>query len=67
MYRVKARHLKPIHREALELRKRIPRVEAHHVLRGENNHADELANRAIDERAPIPSWLRIDHLLPSSD
>lgn len=67
MYRVKAPHLKPIHREAQSLRKRIPRVEARHVPRGENNHADELANRAIDERAALPSWLPIDHLLPKSD
>ena len=59
-YKVKAPHLVPIHLEVMRLRRGIGRVVAHHVPRGENNHADSLANRAIDERAPLPDWLRLE-------
>jgi hypothetical protein len=30
------------------------------VPRAENNLADSLANRAVDERAPLPDWLEIE-------
>ena len=65
-YRVKARHLIPIHLEAQRLRRLIEKVEAHHLLRGDNQHADGLANRAIDERAPVPGWLDLS-VLPVSN
>ena len=29
-----------------------------HVPRAENAHADSVVNRAIDERLPVPEWLR---------
>ena len=63
-YKVKAPHLVPIFSQVMRLRHGIPRVDALHVPRGENNHADRLANRAIDERAPIPDWLELE--LPTS-
>lgn len=63
-YRVKAAHLVPIYLEVMRLKCQVGRVVAHHVPRGENNHADSLANRAIDERAPLPAWLRLE--IPTS-
>jgi ribonuclease HI len=58
-YRVKAAHLKPLFVRASKLRREIPRVEIHHVGRGENSAADGLANRAVDERTPLPEWLNL--------
>lgn len=58
-YRVKAPHLIPIFLKILEIRRSIPRVEIRHVPRQENRRADGLANRAIDERLPLPSWLEL--------
>ena len=57
-YKVKAPHLVPLFLRALALRRQIPRVRIQHVPRAENKHADLLSNRAIDERVPIPEWLR---------
>ena len=59
-YKVKAAHLIPIFLEVMRLRRSIGRVEAHHVRRDENKPADQLANRAIDERAPLPEWLELE-------
>ena len=56
-YRVKAPHLVPYFLAALKLRRSISRFSIRHVRRGENSRADGLANRAIDERAPLPAWL----------
>jgi ribonuclease HI len=56
-YRVKAAHLKPLFLRASSLRREISRVDFHHIDREENSRADGLANRAIDERAPLPGWL----------
>lgn len=49
-YRVKAPHLKPLFQEARSLLSRFEAREVMHVLRAENKAADEMANRAIDER-----------------
>lgn len=59
-YKVKAPHLVPIFLRMLELKRDIPRVEAHHVRREENRCADRLANRAIDERIAPPDWISLD-------
>jgi ribonuclease HI len=59
-YKVKAPHLKPIFLQALKLRRGIRHVEAHHVPRAQNNLADSLANRAVDEHAPLPDWLELE-------
>jgi len=59
-YRLKAPHLKPIFLEVLKLRQAIPDFIIEHVARDENKKADGLANRAIDERAPLPSWLKLE-------
>jgi ribonuclease HI len=59
-YRVKASHLKPIFLEVLKLRQAIPDFSIEHVARDDNKKADGLANRAIDERAALPSWLQLE-------
>lgn len=59
-YKVKAPHLVPIFLNMLQIKRGIPRVEAHHVPRAENRHADLLANRAIDERIAPPDWITLD-------
>lgn len=59
-YRVKAPHLVPMFLKVLELRRRIPHLTVRHVPREENKKADRLANRAIDERAPLPGWLELE-------
>jgi ribonuclease HI len=59
-YKVKAPHLVPIFLKVLALRRRIPQFEIHHVPREENRDADRLANKAIDERVPLPEWLELE-------
>ncbi len=49
-YQVKAAHLKPLFAEARALLGRFDRVELVHVPRAENAAADQMANRAVDER-----------------
>jgi len=49
-YAVKADHLKPLHDEAQSLLKAFPDVHVAHIPREENAAADEMSNRAIDER-----------------
>jgi ribonuclease HI len=56
-YRVKAPHLVPLFLQVMQLRREIPQFRIEHVPRAENRRADELANRAIDERLPLPEWL----------
>ncbi len=58
-YRVKAPHLMPLFLQALKLRRELPAFALRHVPRGENSRADGLANRAIDERVPLPAWLEM--------
>jgi ribonuclease HI len=57
-YKVKAPHLVPMFLKVLALRRAIPRCRIQHVPRAQNARADKLANRAIDERLPVPEWLR---------
>lgn len=49
-YAVKAEHLRPLHEEAQALLKAFPEVRVAHIPREENAAADEMSNRAIDER-----------------
>jgi ribonuclease HI len=56
LYRVKAVHLRPLHARASERARRIPSLRLVHVRRHENQRADALVNRAIDERRVAPEW-----------
>lgn len=47
-YRVKASHLKPLHREAVSLMSRFDEAAIGHVRREANTVADALANEALD-------------------
>jgi len=49
-YQVKAPALRELHSEALSLLKAFRKVKLVHVPRAENAEADEMSNRAIDER-----------------
>jgi len=49
-YAVKAEHLVPLHAEAKALLAAFPQVRVRHIPREENQAADEMSNRAIDER-----------------
>jgi ribonuclease HI len=49
-YRVKAPGLLPLFEQARALMREFPSVSARHVRREENKDADEMSNRAIDER-----------------
>jgi ribonuclease HI len=49
-YAVKADHLKPLHDEAKQLLAAFSEVDVAHIPREENEAADEMSNRAIDER-----------------
>ncbi len=49
-YAVKADHLKLLYDEARTLLKAFPEVHVAHIPREENKAADEMSNRAIDER-----------------
>ncbi len=48
VYRVKAAHLKPLHRRVRELAGSFRRIEFEHVRREQNTVADALANAALD-------------------
>ena len=47
-YKIKAKNLKPIFQECIQLIKKIPQFEVFHVMRESNQRADELANLALD-------------------
>jgi ribonuclease HI len=49
-YQVKAENLRPLYDEAKELLKAFPALLLRHIPREENSAADEMSNRAIDER-----------------
>ncbi|QRN99764.1 ribonuclease HI family protein [Archangium violaceum] len=49
-YQVKSPTLRPLYEEAAGLLKEFPRVKLVHVPREKNKAADEMSNRAIDER-----------------
>ena len=55
-YRVKARHLIPLFLEVIRLKRDLDDFRLEHIPREENREADRLANRAIDERSPLPPW-----------
>ncbi len=50
LYRVKNEHLKALYDEATALISRFRQASIRHVLREYNQEADEMSNRAIDER-----------------
>ena len=50
IYRVKNEQLRPLYEEACALIARFHRASIRHVLREYNREADEMSNRAIDER-----------------
>lgn len=52
-YKVKDEKLKPLHGAAAELVESFDSVEITHVMRGHNEHADALANEAIDEATGV--------------
>lgn len=49
-YKVKAENLKPLYAEAMALLRAFDEVQLRHVPREQNQDADEMSNRAIDER-----------------
>ena len=49
-YQVKAENLRPLHEEARQLLAAFPGVTLRHIRREENEAADEMSNRAIDQR-----------------
>jgi ribonuclease HI len=49
-YQVRSATLKPLYEEAVRLLKDFPKAKVAHVPREENAAADEMSNRAIDER-----------------
>lgn len=49
-YKVKAENLRPLYEEALALLRTFDAVRLKHVPRAQNKDADEMSNRAIDER-----------------
>ncbi len=49
-YAVKAEHLRPLHDEARSLLKGFSTIQVRHIPREENEQADAMSNRAIDER-----------------
>ena len=49
-YQVKADNLRPLHEEAKALLAAIPKADIRHIPREDNAAADEMSNRAIDER-----------------
>jgi ribonuclease HI len=55
-YRVKARHLIPLFLQVVQLKRELDDFHLEHIPREENREADRLANRAIDERTPLPVW-----------
>ena len=49
-YQVKAENLRPLHDEARQLLSAFPEIAVRHVPREQNTLADEMSNRAIDQR-----------------
>jgi probable phosphoglycerate mutase len=47
-YKVNSADLKPLHEKAQSLVRKLDRFEIEHVLRAKNQHADRLANSAMD-------------------
>lgn len=51
-YQVNSQKLRPLHEQVRELEDRLGMVEYHAIPREENEHADRLANEALDRRQP---------------
>jgi ribonuclease HI len=49
-YKVREPHLKPLHREVLDLLQNFSNYRIRHIPREENRRADQLANQAIDQK-----------------
>jgi ribonuclease HI len=49
-YKVREAHLKPLHRQVLDLLHKFTKYRILHIPREENRRADQLANEAIDQR-----------------
>ena len=47
-YKIKSKNLKPIFQECVKLIQQIPYFKCSHVMREDNQRADELANLALD-------------------
>ncbi len=47
-YKIKSKNLKPIFQECIQLIQKIPHFQCLHVMREDNQRADELANLALD-------------------
>lgn len=58
-YRVRAANLLPYFTAAQRLRREFRQCRVEHVRREQNREADRLVNRAIDEREPLPPWLKL--------
>jgi ribonuclease HI len=52
-YKVKAAHLKPLHKQAKESLADFESYNVRHVMREDNVVADSLVNRAIDEKGAV--------------
>lgn len=52
-YKVKNQGLKPLYQKAIKLLSHFNSYSLKHVLRDQNAHADELANRAIDQQVGV--------------
>jgi ribonuclease HI len=48
-WKVKQEHLRPLHHQATKALGQLDNWSIRHVLRGENERADELLNQALDE------------------
>jgi queuosine biosynthesis protein QueD len=55
-YKVKNEGIKPLYRQALELLAGFARYSVKHVYREYNAEADELANQAMDAKAPVGDY-----------
>lgn len=49
-YKVKSSHIKPLFEQCQELLKKIPKWNFKHIPREQNKGADNLANKALDEK-----------------
>lgn len=54
-YRVKHAGLQPLHRRATQLLRGFSEVDVRHVPRKQNELADRLVNRVLDQEAPQPA------------
>jgi ribonuclease HI len=65
-YKVRNAGLIPLHREAINLKARIPGFSIEHVRREQNREADALANLAMDARGEAPPGVTAGLPLPAT-